>query len=198
VALLDYGVSNLVSVEKALAHVGFRVLRTRAAREIDSCGGVVIPGVGHFAATQLLRHGFADALERCVARGTPLLGVCLGLQFFFEGSDEAPGVPGLGLLSGQCFRLAGGEVKVPHVGWNGLEPTRPSRLLQGIGGACVYFTHSYAAPVTSATVATTTHGASFASVVESGNVFGVQWHPEKSGEAGLALLRNFAEIVSSC
>jgi glutamine amidotransferase len=198
IALLDYGIGNLVSVGKALAHVGFRVVRAQEAREIEGCDAVLLPGVGHFTAMKALRRSFGEAIERAVGRGTPLLGVCLGLQFLFDGSDEAPDVSGLGLLSGMCFRLNGDTVKVPHVGWNVVGPVRASALLRGMEGAFVYFTHSYAAPVTAATIATTTHGIPFASVVESGHVFGVQWHPEKSGEPGLVLLRNFAEIVSTC
>ena len=197
IALVDCGAGNLPSVEKALAHVGCQVKRARAAADLDGCAGLVVPGVGHFAATTALRDRFGAALLHAVHRGIPLLGICLGLQVLFEGSDEAPDVPGLGLLPGRCFRLHG-PVKVPHVGWNALEPTRPSRLLEGLERDHVYFTHSYAAPLTDATVAITSHGAPFASAVERGRVFAVQWHPEKSGEAGIRALRNFAEIVSSC
>ncbi len=197
VTLLDYGAGNLSSVEKALVHVGFRVSRARRAAEIVDRGALIIPGVGHYAATGALGGEFRAAVAQHIRRGAPLLGICLGLQYLFEGSDEAPDVPGLGLLAGRCFRL-GGDVKVPHVGWNTLETVRDSRLLQGIGRLAVYFTHSYAAPVTGEAVATTTHGLPFASVVERANVFGVQWHPEKSGEAGLSVLRNFLEVARSC
>jgi glutamine amidotransferase len=197
VALVDYGAGNLTSVRKALDHVGMDVVVPRSSPDLDSCGALIVPGVGHFDATTPLDAAFRGAILKRVRQGVPLFGICLGLQWLFEGSDEAPVVPGLGLLKGRCVRL-GGDVKVPHVGWNTLEPTRPSDLLAGAEGASVYFTHSYAAPVTEATVATTTHGIAFASVVEAANIFGVQWHPEKSGEAGLCVLRNFARIIASC
>jgi glutamine amidotransferase len=130
-----------------------------------------------------------------VQGGTPLLGICLGLQWLFEGSDEAPEVVGLGVLPGRCTRLPPG-LKVPHVGWNSLEVTRASRLLNGVAsGDQVYFTHSYAAPITADCVASTTHSARFASVVERGSIFGLQFHPEKSGEAGIRILRNFVELT---
>lgn len=197
VTLVDYGAGNLTSVEKALAHVGFRVRRARHPADIMKSGALIIPGVGHYSATHTLRNEFQATVIRHVERGAPLLGVCLGLQYLFEGSDEAPAAPGLGIFAGRCFRLRG-DVKIPHVGWNTLEIVRPSRLLAGIDRASVYFTHSFAAPLTLATVATTTHGVPFASVAERDNVFGVQWHPEKSGEPGLAALRNFLEIARSC
>lgn len=197
VTLVDYGAGNLTSVEKALAHVGFRVSRARHPADITKAGALIIPGVGHYAATGTLRDEFQATVTRHVERGAPLLGVCLGLQYLFEGSDEAPAAPGLGIFAGRCFRLHG-DVKIPHVGWNTLEIVRPSRLLAGLDRSSVYFTHSFAAPLTAATVATTTHGVPFASVAEQDNVFGVQWHPEKSGEPGLAALRNFLEIARSC
>lgn len=197
VALVDYGAGNITSVRKALAHVGLDPILPRDAADLDNCAAIVVPGVGHFAATAPLHEAFREALHEHIRRGRPLLGICLGLQWLFEGSDEAPDVPGLGVLSGRCFRLFG-AVKVPHVGWNTLEKARESELLRGLDKPSVYFTHSYAAPVTGVCTAMTTHGLTFASVVESGNVFGVQWHPEKSGEAGLTVLRNFAGVVSSC
>ncbi len=197
VALIDYGAGNLASVRKALAHVGLDAILSRSSPDIDTCSAIVVPGVGHFAATAPLQAAFRDAILEHVRRGRPLLGICLGLQWLFEGSDEAPEVPGLGVLAGRCFRLTG-NVKVPHVGWNTLDRTCDSAILRGLDTPSVYFTHSFAAPVTSACAATTTHGVPFASVVEQGNVFGVQWHPEKSGEAGLTVLRNFARLVSAC
>jgi len=137
-----------------------------------------------------------DALVGAVAGGRPLLGICLGLQFLFEGSDEAPGVRGLGLLKGRCYLLQG-DVKVPHVGWNDLRVVRPSSLLTGIqDGSQVYFTHSYAAPVTDACVAVTEYASRFAAAVERARVFGVQFHPEKSGTAGLQILRSFVSFAS--
>lgn len=197
VALIDYGAGNLTSVTKALSRAGLTPERPRLARDIRDAAAVVVPGVGHFAATAPLQGSFHLAILDHIQSGKPLLGICLGLQWLFEGSEEAPDTPGLGLFPGRCFRLRG-DVKVPHVGWNTIEPVGESRLLGGLGRAHVYFTHSYAAPVTDGCSAVTTHGLRFASVVERGNVFGVQWHPEKSGEAGLALLRNFAEAVRAC
>lgn len=197
VALVDYGAGNLSSVHKALAHVGLEPVHPRSGADLEGCRAIVVPGVGHFAATVPLDGPFRSAILAQVRRGTPLLGICLGLQWLFEGSDEAPEVPGLGLFAGRCFRLSG-NVKVPHVGWNTLESTRPSSILTGAEGAAVYFTHSYGAPVTKVTAAVTTHGVPFASVVEEDRVFGVQWHPEKSGEAGLTVLRNFARLAAAC
>jgi glutamine amidotransferase len=155
---------------------------------------VIVPGVGHFESTRAMTEPWRAAILASVARKAPLLGICLGLQYLFSGSDEAPDLTGLGLFAGRCTRLPP-RVKVPHVGWNALSTRRRSVLLQGIRDATqVYFTHSYAAPITKAAVATTEHGARFASVVESGLVFGVQFHPEKSGEAGLRVLRSFVEV----
>jgi glutamine amidotransferase len=197
VALIDYGAGNLTSVAKALAHVGLDVFRPHRARELGSAAAIVVPGVGHFAATAPLEEEFRAAILDETGRGKVLFGICLGLQWLFDGSDEAPEAPGLGLIRGRCFRLSG-DVKVPHVGWNTLDVAREGRLLRGLDGAFAYFTHSYAAPITGEASALTTHGTPFASVVERGNVFGVQWHPEKSGETGLAVLRNFARAVRSC
>jgi glutamine amidotransferase len=154
-----------------------------------------VPGVGHFASTSAIDAGWLAAIRAAVADGTPLLGICLGLQWLFEGSDEAADVPGLGALDGRCFRLPP-PLKVPHVGWNSLDDLRPSQLLDGVPqGTQVYFTHSYAAPVTSDTVASTTHGATFAAAVQRASVCGVQFHPEKSGAAGLRILENFVSMT---
>jgi imidazole glycerol-phosphate synthase subunit HisH len=195
-AIADYGAGNLSSVEKALRYVGLDTRRATTPGDLDGASAIVLPGVGHFQATATLAPWRAAILAHLEA-GRPFLGICLGLQWLFEGSAEAPDVPGLGLLRGRCFRLDG-DVKVPHVGWNTIEPTRESRLLQGIDRAQAYFTHSFAAPVTAESVAVTTHGVPFASVVECGPAFAVQWHPEKSGEVGLRLLRNFREVMQSC
>ena len=154
-----------------------------------------MPGVGNFAATAVLEGPWRDAIADAVRGGTPLLGICVGMQWLFEGSDEAPGVRGLGVLPGQIQRLDGDaerRLKIPHVGWNALEFRKPARLLAGLdSGAQVYFTHSFAAPVTAACAAATTHANTFASAVEEGNVFGVQFHPEKSSDAGLQILAEF-------
>lgn len=195
-ALVDYGAGNLHSVVKALAAAGADVAVVDRATALDGVRAIVVPGVGHFSATGSLDTRWLDQLERAIDRGVAVLGVCLGLQWLFEGSAEAPDVPGLGLLPGRCTRIEG-PVKVPHVGWNSLDRTgRPSRLLEGIGdGASAYFTHSFAAPVVADTVAATTHAMPFSAAVERNRVFGVQFHPEKSGATGLDMLRNFLRVA---
>jgi glutamine amidotransferase len=197
IALVDYGAGNLTSVRKALTAVGAEFFTPAAPADLGGATGVIIPGVGHFAATRAITDAWRAALLASVAQQTPLLGICLGLQYLFDGSDEAPELKGLGLFAGRCTQLPP-RVKVPHVGWNGLSTRRRSRLLHGIQDATqVYFTHSYAAPITKAAVATTEHGVRFASAVEGNGVFGVQFHPEKSSEAGLRVLRSFVEIAKS-
>jgi imidazole glycerol-phosphate synthase subunit HisF len=206
IALIDYRAGNLTSVRKALAAAGAEVFTPEAPSQIATADGLIVPGVGHFEATAVLDATWREAILAHARAGKPLLGICLGLQFLFEGSIEAPGLPGLGLLPGSCGKLgadwdpgvqlsaeAWSEFKVPHVGWNAVNPTRPSRILAGVApGAQAYFTHSYAAPVGEGTAATTATGPNtFASVVERGAIFGLQFHPEKSGDAGLAMLRNF-------
>ena len=159
---------------------------------------IVLPGVGHFRSTQLLHDlGLTAALRDAVAEGTPFLGICVGLQWLYEGSTEAPETPGLGHFAGQCERFPaiydGADLKAPHVGWNSLEKARPgSKLLAGVDpGSFVYYTHSWRAPVTVDTAATTVYGGAFTGAVERGNVMGVQFHPEKSGDTGLQVLKNF-------
>lgn len=201
IAVVDYGVGNLTSVLKALAAIGATPNRAHAPESLAGAGAIVIPGVGHFAATRGLDDYWRQAITGAITNGVPVLGICLGMQWLFDGSTEADDVRGLGVMTGMCAELTG-DVKVPHVGWNTLEQSaNDSPLLAGIADdAFAYFTHSYAAPVTSATVATTTHGSQFASVVGRDRVFGVQWHPEKSGAVGLTLLRNFVNIAraASC
>ena len=193
IALIDYNAGNLTSVRKALAAIGADVFVPERPEELASVSGIIIPGVGHFGATRALHGDWMEAIIGVLGDGRPLFGICLGLQFLFEGSEEAPDCPGLGLLSGQCYRLPSRDnVKIPHVGWNTLSIQRPSPILDSIAdGSPVYFTHSYAAPVTSDTVAVSDHGEPFAAVVEHGQVSGVQFHPEKSGNVGLQILRNF-------
>jgi imidazole glycerol-phosphate synthase subunit HisH len=198
VALIDYGAGNLTSVSKALRAVGAEVVVPERPLDLLRVAAMVVPGVGHFAATRALGPEWRRTVLDQVGVGVPLLGICLGMQWLFEGSEEAPDEAGLGVMRGVCRLLPrdrGTEhapLKVPHVGWNALTIRRPSRLLDGLGdGAYAYFTHSYAAPIRDDTVATTSHGISFASVVEHDRVCGVQFHPEKSGEVGLAVLRNF-------
>jgi glutamine amidotransferase len=193
IALIDYGAGNLTSVRKALAAVKADVFTPAAPSDLERANGVVIPGVGNFAATRAIDAAWRAAILAAVERQVPVLGICLGLQYLFEGSDEAPDAPGLGLLKGRC-RILPPTVKVPHVGWNALSMSQRSSLLDGIPDATrMYFTHSYAPPVTKATAATTEHGIRFASAVEQGRVYGVQFHPEKSSDPGLQILRFFVE-----
>jgi imidazole glycerol-phosphate synthase subunit HisH len=198
IALVDYGAGNLTSVRKALNTLGAEYETPREPAECLKAKALIVPGVGNFAATAVLEGPWRDTIAEAVRGGTPLLGICVGMQWLFEGSDEAPGVRGLGVLPGQIQRLEGNaeeRLKIPHVGWNALEFRKPARLLAGLeSGAQVYFTHSFAAPVTSACAAATTHANTFASAVEEGNVFGVQFHPEKSSDAGLQILRNFLAL----
>ena len=196
IALVDYKAGNLTSVRKAFAALGAPLYTPERPGELASADAVVVPGVGHFAATKTLGSEWIDAILARVGEGRPLLGICLGMQWLFEGSDESPELPGLGLLSGRCYRLSADNVKVPHVGWNSLDVKRQDSIVDEIAdGAQVYFTHSYVAPVTGDTVAVTTHSEPFASVVQRGHVAGVQFHPEKSGDVGLQVLRNFLQMV---
>jgi imidazole glycerol-phosphate synthase subunit HisH len=200
IALVDYGAGNLTSVRKALAALSADVFTPAHPEDLADAAGVIVPGVGHFDVTKALHHRWRDAIGDAFGRGRPLLGICVGLQWLFEGSAEAPGVEGLGLFPGICERLpseaAGSRLKVPHVGWNSLSLPRPTTLLADIPeGAEVYFTHSYAAPVVEDSAAITTYGVPFTAAVERGAVSGVQFHPEKSGEIGLRVLRNWIAIA---
>src|SRR5688572_3007945 len=152
IALLDYRAGNLTSVRKALTAVGACVFTPSSPEEIGNAHALIVPGVGHIGSTRALSEGWRREISAAIDRGVPLLGICLGLQWLFESSEEAADVPGLGVITGRCVRLPS-TVKVPHVGWNSLEIVRPSPLLDGVpDGAQVYFTHSYAAPVTEATL----------------------------------------------
>jgi glutamine amidotransferase len=196
IALIDYGAGNLTSVKKALAAIGADVFVPDTPAALEQAKGVIVPGVGHFGATRAIDHEWTEAILGAVGEGRPLLGICLGMQWLFEGSEEAPDRPGLGVLSGRCVRLSGGSgqsrLKIPHVGWNSLDHQRDAAIVEGVAdGSQVYFTHSYVAPITGDTVAATSHGETFASVVQRGQIAGVQFHPEKSGDVGLTILRNF-------
>jgi imidazole glycerol-phosphate synthase subunit HisH len=197
IALVDYKAGNLTSVKKALATIGAEVFVPNAPDEIGDATGVIVPGVGHFGATRALDAPWVDAILARIGEGRPLLGICLGMHWLFEGSEEAPDLPGLGLLSGRCYRLRPTAVKIPHVGWNSLDVARSeASILEGVPqGAQVYFTHSYVAPVTGDAAAITEHGEPFAAVVQRGYIAGVQFHPEKSGDVGLRILRNFVELA---
>ena len=202
IAVIDYKAGNLTSVVKALNYLGAReVVVTQSPEVVLAAEKVVLPGVGHFQATQLLGElGLTEAVRASISKGAWFLGICVGLQWLFEGSTEAPETKGLGEFAGLCERFPavvdGAELKSPHVGWNSLESVRgDSRLLRGIkDGGFVYFTHSWRAPVVSATAAVTNYGGGFTAAAERGNVMGVQFHPEKSAEVGLRVLGNFLEL----
>ena len=201
IALIDYKAGNLTSVKKALAAIHADVWVPAAPEELERATAIIVPGVGHFGATRALDRDWVEAILARVGVGRPVLGICLGMQWLYEGSDEAPDLPGLGLLAGRCYRLPGSgasgqSLKIPHVGWNNLELTRDASIVEGIAsGAQVYFTHSFVGPVTGDTVAVTEHGEPFAAVVQRGQVAGVQFHPEKSGDVGLQILRNFVRLA---
>ena len=193
VAVLDYEIGNLRSAQKALEHVGADARLTADRDVIGAADAVVLPGVGAFGRCMeaLAATGLDAVAEDVVAAGTPFLGICVGMQLLHEGSEEAPGVPGLGILPGVVRRLPDG-VKRPQMQWNVLDRTGPSRLLDGLAEPTwVYFVHSYAAEVGPDTVATCDYGGPVAAVAERGNVAATQFHPEKSGPSGLALLRGF-------
>ena len=197
IALIDYKAGNLTSVRKAFASIGAELYDPNVPADLCRATAIVVPGVGHFGATAALGDAWAEAIRARVAAGRPLLGICLGLQWLFSGSDEAPDSPGLGVLDGTCYRLTGPSIKVPHVGWNSLDIRRADSIVAGIPtGSQVYFTHSYVAPITADTVAVTEHGEPFAAIVQRDLVAGVQFHPEKSGEVGLQILRNWLARVN--
>jgi len=201
IAVIDYKAGNLTSVVKALTYLGARTQVTQDADVVRAASKIVLPGVGHFQATALLQElGITDAVREAVAKGAEFLGVCVGLQWLFEGSTEANDTPGLRHFSGMCERFPavyeGAELKSPHVGWNSLDTVRSdSRLLRGVEpGGFVYYTHSWRAPVVHDTASVTHYGGAFTGVVERENVMGVQFHPEKSAEVGLRVLKNFVEL----
>lgn len=196
VTVIDYKAGNLASVVKSLRHLGAEVTVTDRPGPLANAERIILPGVGHFAATHRLDEtGLTPAIKAAIDRGTPFLGICVGMQWLYKGSTEAPNQPGLGYLPLPCDRFPEGYEKVPHVGWNSLSVNPSSRLLAGVEkGAYVYFTHSYKAPISSGTIATAHYVVPFAAAVERGNVFGVQFHPEKSSETGLKILKNFLEL----
>jgi glutamine amidotransferase len=199
IALVDYGAGNLASVRKALQAIGASVWTPSIPGELGRAHGIIVPGVGHFDSTRAITAEWRTAIQAMTNDGTPLLGICVGLQWLFDGSMEAAGVDGFGLFKGECFSLAPsqpGALKVPHVGWNSLSMPRPTRLMAGVTeGSQVYFTHSYAAPITPDTAASCEYGVVFSAALERDNISAVQFHPEKSGEVGLHILSNWTAHV---
>ena len=185
----------MVSVKKAFDWLRQDCIITSSVAEVGKAAKVVLPGVGHFATTESLsRSGLRDAIQTSINRGVPFLGICVGMQWMFEGSEEAPKTRGLGLLEGACGRFPA-NVKSPHVGWNSIEVKPSSRLFRGVSpSSFVYFTHSYRAPLTDNTTACCEYGGQFAAAAEKDQLFGVQFHPEKSGETGLKILENFCAL----
>ncbi|QHN04171.1 imidazole glycerol phosphate synthase subunit HisH [Granulicella sp. WH15] len=201
IAVIDYKAGNLTSVVKTLHYLGAETQVTQDPDVVRKASKLVLPGVGHFRATALLQQlGITEAVREGVAKGAWFLGVCVGLQWLFEGSTEAPEVAGLSHFAGVCERFPalyeGAELKSPHVGWNSLEDLREnSRLMRGVDpGGFVYYTHSWRAPLVQDTAAVTNYGGAFTGAVERENVMGVQFHPEKSSAVGLQVLKNFVEL----
>ena len=202
IALIDYDAGNMKSVEKALQLLGQETVVTRDPDEIYRADGVILPGVGSFGdpMENLRRFGLVEVIRRVTEQGTPFLGICLGLQLLFESSEESPGVEGLGLLPGKILRIPAGEGrKIPHMGWNDITFPHPGRLFAGVAEhSYVYFVHSYylKAEDPSIVTAVTRYGTGIHASVEKGNVFACQFHPEKSSDVGLQILKNFAAICA--
>ncbi len=222
IAVVDYRAGNLTSVKKALDHIGTPSLISDDPNVVAKADKIILPGVGHFSSTTTLdKTGLRDAIQSSLTRGTPFLGICVGMQWMFTSSEEAPGVPGLALFEGACShfpkylppschpersrtireadRPAESKdpypLKSPHVGWNSLRLANHSRLFRGIdSGSFVYFTHSYRAPLVDVTVARCDYGGEFSAAVERDHLFGVQFHPEKSGAVGLVILETFCRL----
>ena len=200
IAIIDYDAGNIKSVEKALISLGQEVCVTRDADEILQADKVILPGVGAFgdAMEKLHRYGLVDVIRKVVEKKTPFLGICLGLQLLFERSDEASGVEGLGILKGEVLKIPAAEgLKIPHMGWNSLQLKHNGKLFQNLGEETyVYFVHSYylKAEDPSIVKATTEYGVSIDASVEQENVFACQFHPEKSSDEGLQILKNFIEL----
>lgn len=201
IAIIDYDAGNIKSVEKALLKLGHEVCITRDRERLLSADKVILPGVGAFgdAMGHLREYGLVDVIREIAERKTPFLGICLGLQLLFERSDEAPGVEGLGLLKGEILRIPDQDgLKIPHMGWNSLELQNGGRLFKGINGnPYVYFVHSYYLKAEDERIvkAVTHYSTRIHASVEKDNVFACQFHPEKSSELGLRILKNFAELA---
>ncbi|MBR6380339.1 MAG: imidazole glycerol phosphate synthase subunit HisH [Lachnospiraceae bacterium] len=201
IAIIDYDAGNVKSVEKALEYLGEEYVLTRQEDRILSAEGVILPGVGAFgdAMNRLSEYHLTDTLRQVAQSGTPFLGICLGLQLLFDESEESPGVPGLGILKGKVLRIPAVDgLKVPQIGWNDLQYPNPGRLFRDVPeGTFVYFVHSYYLQAEDPYIvtATTQYGVTIHASVESGNVFATQFHPEKSSDPGLKMLRNFTALT---
>lgn len=199
IALIDYEMGNLLSVSKALEHVGASVRIVKNPSEAEAASGVLLPGVGNFGdgMMHLKKSGFAEFVKNWIAQGKPFLGICLGMQMLMESSEEAPGVPGLGIFKGTAGKFPSGIAKVPHMGWNTVSVISENKFFKGIqNGSSLYFVHSYyVKPEDDAIVASVTeYILPFASAIGRGNVAAVQFHPEKSQDSGLRILSNFVKI----
>ncbi len=194
--IVDYGAGNLRSVQNTMEELGAPFETTNSADIVSKATKLILPGVGHFGQmlAALDQLGLREPILARIRAGIPFLGICVGLQCLFEGSEEAPGIAGLGVFRGLVKRFVG-EARIPHMGWNSLDRVKPSKLLAGLDeNAYTYFAHSYYAPVNNATAATCTYIQPYAAVIEHENIHAVQFHPEKSGPVGLQVVRNFVEI----
>lgn len=200
IAIIDYDAGNIKSVEKALQYLGEEAVLTNEADVILNAEKVILPGVGSFgkAMENLEKYGLTEIIRQVVNRQIPLLGICLGLQLLFESSEECPGVKGLGILQGKIVRLPDKEgLKIPHIGWNSLQYPNKGKLFEGIGDdSYVYFVHSYYLRATDEKIVTasTEYGVCVHASVESGSIYACQFHPEKSSETGLSILKNFIRL----
>lgn len=200
IAIIDYDAGNIKSVEKALQKLGAEVVITKDAQEILAADKVILPGVGAFgdAMANLKKYGLDEVIHQVVEKGTPFLGICLGLQLLFERSDETPGVEGLGILKGEILRIPDrDDLKIPHMGWNSLHLQNQGRLFTGLPEQFyVYFVHSYYLKAEEEEIvkATTDYSVNIHASVEKDNVFACQFHPEKSSDVGLQILKNFVEL----
>lgn len=201
IAIIDYDAGNLKSVEKAFLHIGEEAIITRNQDEILSADKVILPGVGAFGDAMHKLHSYhlVDTIKKVVDNGTPLLGICLGLQLLFESSEESVGVKGLSILEGEIVKIPeNNELKIPHIGWNSLEVREGAKLFQGLPqNPYVYFVHSYylKAKNENEVAATTDYSTVIHASVEKDNIYACQFHPEKSGDVGLQILRNFAKLA---
>lgn len=204
IAIIDYNAGNLKSVEKALVSLGEECVITRDREQLLSADKVILPGVGAFgdAMEQLRKYNLDKVIREIVDKGTPFLGICLGLQLLFESSEESPRIEGLGILKGKILRIPDKEgLKIPHIGWNSLKYPNEGRLFQGIPeDSYVYFVHSYYLKAEDESIvrATTEYSTLIHASVEKNNIFACQFHPEKSSEVGLQILKNFTQIEGGC